>query len=177
MTENGGETWKSIKTNLKENLYKISFYDEKIGYAVGSKGTILRTEDGGETWQDQESSLKINLYAITAFKRDEAIVVGEQGAVLITEDGGKTWEVQPNITSNSLQAVVYRGGTDLWIAGRGGAILKRSETLSTIKTSSPPKLPPILRLGGSKKPKSRTPLLTITDDGDILPAAQPKKDN
>ena len=120
----------------------------------------------------------MNLYAVTAYKRDEAIVVGEQGTVLRTEDGGKTWERQPNITSNSMQAVVYRGGTDLWIAGRGGAILKRSESFSTVKTSVAPKLPPVLRLSGSSnKPKSRTPLLTITEDGDIPLAAPPKKDN
>ncbi|MEK7725253.1 MAG: hypothetical protein AAB336_12945, partial [Acidobacteriota bacterium] len=85
--------------------------------------------------------------------------------------------IQPNITSNSLQAVVYRGGTGLWVAGRGGAILKRSETLSTVKTYSP-KLPPILRLNtGKPAPKLKKPLITITDDGDIPTARPPKKDN
>jgi len=76
-----------------------------------------------------------------------------------------------------LQAVVYRGGTELWIAGRGGSILKRSLPLSTVRTAPGPKLPPILRLGNFKtKPKIRTPLLTITDDGDIPPATEPKKE-
>jgi hypothetical protein len=75
-----------------------------------------------------------------------------------------------------LQTVVYRGGVNLWVAGRGGAILKRSESLSPIRTTSAPKIPPILRLGGSKT-KSRTPLLTITDDGDIPRAAPPRKNN
>ena len=57
----------------------------------------------------------------------------------------------------------------------GGAILRRSETLSTIKTTSAPKVRPTLKLG--QKPKARTPLITITDDGDIPVAAEPKKDN
>ncbi|MDQ3088422.1 MAG: hypothetical protein M3Q78_07475, partial [Acidobacteriota bacterium] len=132
----------------------------------------------GETWQDQESPVRMNLYAVTTYGRNEAIIVGELGAVLRTTDGGKTWETQPNITSNSLQAIVYRGGADLWVAGRGGSILKRSETLSTVKTTSSPKVPPILRLRDSKgSPKPRTPLLTITDDDDIPLAAPPKKDN
>ena len=155
------------------------FFDDKTGYAVGANGTILKTKDGGETWQDKESVLKVNIYAVTAYKQNEVIIVGEQGAVLKTEDGGETWEVQPNITNNSLQAVVYRGGTDLWIAGRGGSILKRSETLSTFKTTSLRKLPPILRSGPASqgKPKRREPLLTVTDNDDIPLASPPRKEN
>jgi len=55
--------------------------------------------------------------------------------------------------------------------------LKRSQAFSTVRFAPNPKLPPILRLGNSKiKPKTRTPLLTITDDGDIPPATQPQKE-
>jgi hypothetical protein len=145
--------------------------------AVGANGTILRTANGGETWQDQETAFKANLYAVTAYSRKEAIAVGESGAVFLTKDGGETWERQPNITSKSLQAVVYLGGIDLWIAGRGGSILRRSETLSAVRTTEGQKLPPTLRLGIPKtKPKTRTPILTIADDGDIPPAIEPKKE-
>jgi hypothetical protein len=145
---------------------------------VGANGTILRTDDGGETWQDQESDFTNNLYAVEMYGRNEAIAVGQLGRVLWTNDSGQTWKIQPNITNNTLQAAVYRGGANLWIAGRGGAILKRSRTLSPVQLSSP-KTPPILRFGnGSKnKPKSRTPLFTVPDDGDIPPATQPAKEN
>jgi hypothetical protein len=120
----------------------------------------------------------MNLYAVTAYGRAQALAVGELGTVLLTDDGGKSWETQPNITSNSLQAIAFLGGADLWVAGRGGSILKRSEALSPIKTTSAPKVPPILRIGTNfGKPKSRQPLIPITDDGDILPATPPKKDN
>jgi hypothetical protein len=119
----------------------------------------------------------MNLYAITAFKPLEAIAVGEQGAVLLTKDGGETWQTQSNITSKSLQAIVFRGGIDLWVAGRGGSILRRSEILSTVRTAEGQKLPPTLRLGiPKKKPKTRLPLVTIADDGDIPLATQPKKE-
>ncbi len=168
-------TWRKVKTNLRENLNAVVFFDKLRGYAVGASGSILRTDDGGETWIDQESPVKMNLYAMTAYRRDVAIVVGEFGTVLRTQDGGKTWEIQPNITSNSLQAVAYRGGTQLWIGGRGGAILRRSETLSTVKTVSAPKLPPFLR-SNSNKPKLKQPIITIVDDDDIPSARPPKKD-
>ena len=175
ITKDGGLTWESVKTNLPENLYALSFFDAQMGYAVGANGAILTTTDGGITWQDQETSLKMNLYAVTVYSKTEAIVVGEQGAVLRTQDAGKTWEIQPNVTSNSLQTVVYLGGTNLWIAGRGGAILKRSESFSTVKTATVPRLPPALRFKSQKNsPRIKKPIITITDDGDIPPAAPPK---
>ncbi len=177
-TIDGGVTWKKIKTNLKQNLYALDFADELNGFTIGANGVILRTTDGGETWQDVESPLEINLYGVRARGKDSAIVVGELGAVWVTNDGGKNWEIQPNITTNSLQTVVFLGGRDLWIAGRGGTILKRSQTLATVKTAATV-LPPILKIGGSSKPKakSREPLITITDDGDIPLATPPVEDN
>ena len=146
-----------------------------MGFAVGANCAILRSEDGGATWADQEASVQINLYAVTAYGRFEALAVGERGTVLRTEDAGRTWEIQPNVTSNTLQAIAFLGGADLWVAGRGGSILRRSDTLSTIKTTESPKVRPVLKFG--KKPKPRTPLVTITDDGDIPLATEPKKDN
>ena len=124
------------------------------------------------SWQDQESASKFNLFAVQAFGAMDAIAVGELGTVLITEDGGKTWEIQPNITSKVLQAVVYRGGNRVWVGGRGGAMLKRTDSLSP-KSFTVPKGPPILKSAPPRvKPKPRSPLVTITDDGDI-PSAVP----
>jgi hypothetical protein len=99
--------------------------------------------------------------------------VGELGTVLVTGDGGETWEIQPNITAKLLQAIAYRGDRKIWVGGRGGAIIKRIEPLSPsgVKT---PSMPPILGIGRSR-PKARTPLITITDDGDIPAAVKPEK--
>ena len=39
-TTDGGSTWSTIKTNLTENLYSVSFADELNGFAVGASGVI-----------------------------------------------------------------------------------------------------------------------------------------
>jgi hypothetical protein len=94
--------------------------------------------------------------------------------VLVTADSGKSWEIQPGVTSKVLQAVVHRGGNRVWIAGRGGTMLKRTHSL-TPRTVIVQKGPPVLKFNGTKvKPKPRSPLITITDDGDI-PSAVPIK--
>jgi hypothetical protein len=176
-TNDSGASWRKINTNLEDNLYALDFYDEKIGLTVGANGTVLRSADGGETWREQETSFKVNLYAVTCYNRKEAIAVGEAGAIFMTRDGGETWERQPSITNKSLQAIVYLGGIDLWIAGRGGSILRRSETMSAVRTTEGQKLPPTLRLGIPKsKPKTRQPIVTVADDGDIPAATEPKKE-
>jgi hypothetical protein len=167
-----------VKTNAAENLYAVSFYDERVGYAVGAGGIIFKTEDGGATWKDNESPVRSNLFAVAVIGKNEAIAVGELGTVVVTEDGGATWHLQSNITGKVLQSIAYLGGTNLWVAGRGGTILKRIAPLSPNKITGP-KLPPVLRsaIGGRSKPKARTPMITITDDGDIPVAVPPKKDN
>jgi len=105
----------------------------------------------------------------------QALAVGELGVVLRTEDGGRTWQIQPNVTSNALQAIAFLGGSNLWVAGRGGSILRRTEALATVKTTSSPRVRPTLKI--NTKPKPRTPLIAITDDGDIPVAAALKKEN
>ena len=70
VTGNAGATWSRVKTNAQDNLYAVSFYDEKIGYAVGANGLILRTSDGGLSWEDDESPSKANLFAVTAYRHE-----------------------------------------------------------------------------------------------------------
>jgi hypothetical protein len=70
-----------------------------------------------------------------------------------TKDGGENWEPQSSITSVSLFGAAYRGGSDLWVAGRGGTILKRTDSVATVKIPRP-RIPPALR-GGPPKLQTR----------------------
>jgi photosystem II stability/assembly factor-like uncharacterized protein len=175
VTLDGGLTWSRVKTNARENLNALSFYDEKIGYAVGANGIILKTTDGGLSWIDSESPARANLYAVLAVGRGQAIAVGELGTVLVTDDGGRTWQLQSNITGKVLQAISFQGGTDMWVGGRGGTILKRIAPL-TPNAIGGPRVAPVLRPAIRTKPRARTPLITVTDDGDIPIATPPKKE-
>ena len=64
----------------------------------------------------------------------------------------------------------------MWVGGRGGTILKRIAPLSPNSIGGA-KIPPVLRPAIKTKPKPRTPLITVTDDGDIPIATPPKKEN
>jgi photosystem II stability/assembly factor-like uncharacterized protein len=42
--------WTRLTSPTTNNLYAVAFNNERFGYAVGEKGTVLRTNDGGATW-------------------------------------------------------------------------------------------------------------------------------
>jgi hypothetical protein len=108
--------------------------------------------------------------------RNEVVAVGELGTVVVTNDGGRTWENQPSITGKVLQAIAFQGGTNMWAGGRGGTILKRTAPLSPNRFGGGSKVPPVLRPALKQRPRPRTPMITVTDDGDIPVATPPKKE-
>ena len=49
-TTDGGTAWEKITNNEFNTLNDIEFLDDKIGFAVGDDGEIIKTIDGGESW-------------------------------------------------------------------------------------------------------------------------------
>lgn len=46
----GGKPWKRSASGSSGTLYDVAFAGRNLGWAVGSRGTILGTRDGGATW-------------------------------------------------------------------------------------------------------------------------------
>ena len=81
-------------------LRGISAVSERIAWASGAKGTVLRTIDGGEHWTkvDVPGAEVLDFRDIQAFDWDTAFVLsigpGEQSRIYKTTDGGKSWQLQ-----------------------------------------------------------------------------------
>ncbi|MCI0515055.1 YCF48-related protein [candidate division KSB1 bacterium] len=90
-TENTGQSWRSVPSNVVEHLWGITFITSKIGFAVGNYGRILKTGDGGLTWRKTQSGTQENIYAI-AFKNEWEGWVGTSTGLRYTTDGGETWQ-------------------------------------------------------------------------------------
>jgi len=81
-------------------LRGISAVSEKVAWASGAKGTVLRTIDGGEHWTKVEvpGAEALDFRDIQAFDWDTAFVLsigpGEQSRIYKTTDGGKIWQRQ-----------------------------------------------------------------------------------
>ena len=50
-SDDEGRSWRKIHTGQNAPIRSLFFVNEKQGYAVGDRGTILGTRDGGENWK------------------------------------------------------------------------------------------------------------------------------
>ncbi len=88
-------TTQDIKTTA--SLRGLSAVNEKVVWASGTGGTVLRTIDGGVTWQVMQvpDADKLDFRDIEAFDANTAYILsignGAASRIYKTTDGGETW--------------------------------------------------------------------------------------
>ena len=65
--------------------------DADTGWAVGTKGTVLKTTDGGATWISQIGGMETDLNGVYFTDANTGWVVGNDGFIFHTVTGGETW--------------------------------------------------------------------------------------
>jgi len=113
-TENGGVSWEVVSTSANTpsiiSIYyitKIKFYDNNIGWVVGTNGVILKTEDGGSTWSQKGSGITTsNLFSINIVDENQCWIAGASRTIMYTKNGGTTWAKTTPATLNS-SGVLY----------------------------------------------------------------------
>lgn len=103
-------------------LNDVFFATSQIGWAVGWKGTILKTDDAGAHWKTQISSTEVNLNSVFFLNSMEGWVVGGStydlstpGVILKTTDGGNTW-INQNVFGTGYTSVFFIDSLTGWIA-------------------------------------------------------------
>jgi photosystem II stability/assembly factor-like uncharacterized protein len=67
------------------------------GWAVGDRGTVLRSTDGGQTWERVAFPSQAALTAVLVSSGGERVTVfGDGDTIRWTEDGGQTWRAPQN---------------------------------------------------------------------------------
>jgi photosystem II stability/assembly factor-like uncharacterized protein len=83
-----------------ERLRGVSASGDKVAWASGNRGTVVRTIDGGATWSrvTVPEADALDFRDIEAFGSDIAYVLaigpGDKSRIYKTEDGGRTWALQ-----------------------------------------------------------------------------------
>lgn len=94
--------WAQTPQNSRTDvpLRGISAISEKVAWASGARGTVLRTVDGGTTWQTLviAGADSLDFRDIQAFDQNTAFVLsigqGDLSRIYKTSDGGKIWQRQ-----------------------------------------------------------------------------------
>ena len=75
-------------------IYAIEIND-RMGVAVGDKGTYVYSEDGGLTWDVSIDKIKSRKWFrdVSLYNKQFGWIVGSTGMVVKTADAGRTWTV------------------------------------------------------------------------------------
>ena len=119
-----GTTWAPQRSGTSATLYHIDFRNEDDGWAVGERGTILRTTDGGQTWSPVKAPVRSTLLSVKFASDKDGWIVGRGGVILRSEDGGQTWAPQPgNRTRENLYALFVEKKNG-WAVGGNGVVMQ-----------------------------------------------------
>ena len=105
-------------------LQDFSFIDTNNGFAVGARGTILKTTDGGNNWEIIAGATEDDLYSVAFTDSNIGTVVGNFGAILRTTDAGSHWTIQRDGISDVLFGVSFTDANTGTAVGSDGLILR-----------------------------------------------------
>ena len=92
--------WIKQSVNTTASLRGLSVVNEKVIWASGTGGTVIKTTDGGSTWKVMTvpEAEKLDFRDIEAFDAKTAYILsignGESSRIYKTTDGGDTWKPQ-----------------------------------------------------------------------------------
>ena len=108
--------WQEQASGVTARLRGVSAVSERVAWASGAAGTVLRTIDGGATWQVRAvpGAERLDFRDVDAFSDSVAYILsigpGEASRIFKTVDGGGTWTEQFKNTDPKvfLDAMTFR---------------------------------------------------------------------
>lgn len=118
-----GPAW----AGMGDDLFSVSFADQRIGWACGRWGVVLHTRDGGHTWTPQASGTDATLSSIQFIDERHGWAAGARGTILRTVDGGKTWTLQKSPVPYFLMGLCFVDARQGWIVTEKTTILHTTD--------------------------------------------------
>ena len=152
------QQWARISVPTTASLRGLNAVSDKVVWASGSGGTVIRTLDGGKNWDvlTVAGAQDLDFRGIHGFDANTAVVLSSgpaekgQAHIYRTTDGGKSWQqvIEENTPGIFLDAVAFwdaNHGIVLSDPVNGKFVLFRTEDGgATWKQVSTPTLPPAL---------------------------------
>ncbi|MFN5442752.1 MAG: YCF48-related protein, partial [Crocinitomicaceae bacterium] len=122
----GGVTWNNSLTDVYTQLNAVSMVNNKVGYAVGNTGTILKTSNGGASWvqltNNGKSWMNTSLTSVYFMDENNGYVAGASNLLYKTDDAGATFTLVQKIglgTQGNIASLVKNGENGMMILGDG----------------------------------------------------------
>lgn len=119
-----GSVAKPQNVSQISTLYSVDMHNEDLGWAVGEKGTILKTVDGGVSWSSREAPVSVRYNRVRFYNESIGYAVGEKGYVIKTINGGESWvSLNTDVNDNLTDIAILDQNTVIAI-GDNGTILR-----------------------------------------------------
>jgi len=106
-TKDGGNSWFTVETEIKETFFSVSVADKNTMYVCGSNGTIIKSMDIGTTWKQLNTPTTKYLLKVIAITKDKVFAFGEDGIIIKTTDGGNSWQNIPRFSNDDIIDAQY----------------------------------------------------------------------
>ena len=94
LSDDDGASFRQARSvPVRSTLTAVCFIGEKIGWAVGHWGVVLRTDDAGERWYVQRADTQVDqpLFSVYFKDAERGWAVGLWSLMIATADGGESW--------------------------------------------------------------------------------------
>ena len=117
----GGDSWVESSGPTRSVIQDAHFFSRNVGFAVGSKGTVLRTIDGGTNWIDLSKGDAKTYNAIHGLTTND-LWIGTNQRVLHSTDMGDTWTEKLLISGGLMNDVLAISTTRILACSSTGII-------------------------------------------------------
>ena len=132
------DSYTNIAALRTSQLSGVAFADNNTAYAVGQRGTVVKSSDAGQTWKTLPATTTQNLKAIVA-NGNNIVAVGDNATVIYSVNAGSSWTKASTTGTYTLKDVYQADG--VWMAvGTNGKVLKSTTgalATWTVETSLP----------------------------------------
>ncbi|MCG3164302.1 MAG: Ycf48-like protein [Bacteroidia bacterium] len=131
----GGDTWSVVTDQQGRWIKDAHFINSTTGFAVGGKGTILKTVNGGNSWAEVNSPIDtVDFNAVYFIDANTGFVAGGNYAqfdtvnstrtILKTIDGGNNWSIILNEHGGWLNDIEFSDANTGYIVGDAATLYK-----------------------------------------------------
>jgi photosystem II stability/assembly factor-like uncharacterized protein len=122
----GGDSWVESSGPTRSVIQDAHFFSRNVGFAVGSKGTVLRTIDGGTNWIDLSKGDAKTYNAIHGLTTND-LWIGTNQRVLHSTDMGDTWTEKLYISGGLMNDVLAISTTRILACSSTGIIYRTTK--------------------------------------------------
>jgi len=127
-TLDSGDTW--FPLDVRGDFFtSLSFPSERVGYAVGNQGLIVKTENAGHKWRTLRGNggLKRQHFERVHFTNEtDGYLVG-RSAFWLTKDGGDSWTSVEDVDFEKFNSLLFLNQGKGFIVGENGSIVQFEE--------------------------------------------------